>query len=206
MAECFLEYCESGNLEELKKLDYTRIDIHDRKEHAFRMACGNGHLEVVKYLIWLGENGHKRINIHAMFNHAFRLACHAEHLDVADYLISLYSTYDQITMTEDCGTVFYSACLRKQVNVVKYLISIKPIYGSYSFRNYVSEFYLFDLSIQHILFTSNPNYDWIRINGYIDYVHKINHVVENLVILHAANIKSDIFDSNVLGIVKEYLI
>lgn len=203
MMERFLECCETGNLDELKKLDYAQIDIHDRKEQAFRMACRHGYIDVVKYLIWLGENGHGLINIHTLCNQAFRNACYEGHVDIAEYLVNLGPAYGQICMNADCGTVFYAACLREQTNVVKLLLSIKNSYGQSDLGRIFS---LSSLQIKRIFVKNDPDYDWSKVDGYLVYIHQLKDITENLLILHAATVNSDIFDSNVLSIVMDYLL
>jgi hypothetical protein len=60
--------------------DHNRIDIHAENEDAFRWACKNGHLDVVKFLLSL-ESERRRIDIHCWNDYAFRNSnFHTRHL------------------------------------------------------------------------------------------------------------------------------
>ena len=75
------------------------IDIHADKEQVFRSICKKGNIEVVKYLIELGENPkHGQINIHIQNEHIFILCCQRGHIDLIKFLIKLsnQSNYGQI--------------------------------------------------------------------------------------------------------------
>ena len=69
-----------GNLETVKRLHASGVNIHANKDMALSLASLNGHLPVVKYLV---ENG---ADIHAGDEQAFRYASDNGHLDVVSYL------------------------------------------------------------------------------------------------------------------------
>jgi len=60
------------------------VNIHANDESAFRWSCGNGHMDVAKWLVSLGG-----VNINVFDGIAFQLSCKNGHLDVAKWLISL---------------------------------------------------------------------------------------------------------------------
>lgn len=116
----FFELCETGNLEKLKKLNYNKIDIHDGYEYAFEMACENGHLDVVKYLIWLGENGHGKINIHDRYRSIFRYTCSNKHLSIVKYLLWLGENgYGKIDIHDYYDYAFYMSNFSTKYFLVK---------------------------------------------------------------------------------------
>jgi len=45
-----------------------RVDVHANNETAWRWACGNGHMDVVKLLLDL--TGDRRIDVHTDYEHA----------------------------------------------------------------------------------------------------------------------------------------
>jgi ankyrin repeat protein len=119
----------------VKSLDYSRIDIH--ANGAFQLACGNGHLDVVKFLLSL-EPERGRIDIHAgnflVFDvitskSAFQLACCNGHLDVVKYLISLEPDHGRINIHADDEYAFRWACSDNHLNVVKFLLSLESDHG-----------------------------------------------------------------------------
>ena len=52
-------------------------NIHARTDDAVRLAAGNGHLEIVKFLVSIGAN----------YNWAVRWAAKNGHLDVVKFLV-----------------------------------------------------------------------------------------------------------------------
>lgn len=90
MEKEFIHLCETNNnLNRIKKLVGIGVNIHYNNEYGFHIACANGHLEVVKYLISLDD----KPNIHADNELGFRMACSSGHLEVVKYLCSLCSNY-----------------------------------------------------------------------------------------------------------------
>ena len=82
----FKKACRTGDINQAKQLvEKYNIDIHAEDEYPFKMACYNGHFELVKYLTNLNQN----INIHANNEAAFRNTCYNGHLNIVEYLISL---------------------------------------------------------------------------------------------------------------------
>lgn len=69
---------------------FTPIDIHAYSEYAFQLSCGEGHLEIAKWLIDVVDKGIQKnfmpINIHADDEYAFRVSCGNGHLEIAKWL------------------------------------------------------------------------------------------------------------------------
>jgi ankyrin repeat protein len=204
----FLKACKNGDITTLKSLDYSKIYIHANAELAFQLACWNGHLEVVKYLISLEpESG--RINVHALNEEAFRNACENGHLDVVKYLISLEPSHNRINIHAMYEDAFRLACENGHLPIVKYLISLEPEYGLINIHaRYEWAFRYGSFQIQHLLIRNYPNYNWKQVNGYYDYCTELNQIINNLSLLHQKMIqlRTDILELNVIGIVKGFLL
>lgn len=122
--EKFQRYIEMSKLEKLRKLDYTKIDIHDSDEKAFITAC-EGRLDIVQFLIKLGEESKKPINIHAQKGDAFFKACACYNFDVVKYLIQLGEKgYGKVNIHANQEYAFRSACERQNLAFMKYLINL----------------------------------------------------------------------------------
>jgi len=212
--ECaFRHACENGHLDVVKYLislepDHGRIDIHTWDEGAFQLACRNGHLDVVKYLISL-EPEHGRIDIHAYDDYAFRCACYDGHLDVVKYLISLEPSHESIDIHARNEWAFRWACYNGHLDVVKYLISLEPDHGHIDIHAWDDiAFTKGNFHIKQLLIRLDPNYDWKNMHEYQKYCEELNQIVDNLSILHQKMIqlRTNILELNVIGIIKEYLI
>ena len=240
----FIEDCKSGDIQTLRSLDYSQIDIHSHGEAAFRWACGNGYLDVIKFLLTL-EPDHGRINIHAYNEEAFVSACQNGHLDVVKFLLTLEHNHGRIdihaadehafrraachkghlvvvkfllTLEPDHGRIdihtrneyaFRLACKNAHLDIVKFLLSLEPDHGridihadsKFAFRNG-------NFHIRYLLIRRNPEYDWKNVYGYEDYLNELNQIVKCLSTLHQKmiQIRTDILELNVIGIIKDYLI
>jgi len=79
----FMNACRFGNVLYKQILNKYSIDIHVEEEYAFRYSCCNGHLEIAKHLVLLGEDPYYgKINIHAKWEWAFRISCREGHMEV----------------------------------------------------------------------------------------------------------------------------
>jgi hypothetical protein len=123
----FYEFVDENNLESLKLLEYSSIDIHADDEYAFRWSCENGHLPIVKYLILLKE--YRRIDIHANDEYAFREACENGHLEIVQFLLTLEPEYEQINIHADDEYAFRWSCYNGHLQIVKHLLSLEPEHG-----------------------------------------------------------------------------
>lgn len=107
------------NLEDAMRI-YSRseIDIHAENELAFRYACNNGHLDIIKWIYSLSE-----IDIHADNDHAFECACGNGYLGIAQWLYSLGNvdihTHDEVS--------FKRACMDGHLDVAQWLYSLDHV-------------------------------------------------------------------------------
>lgn len=145
LEQIFVDICEAGPIYMLDYLlDFSKrkerankkrqrypsqgLDIHYDNDKAFRVACANGRLDVVQYLIGL-ELIYGQINIHADKESAFLSAVHKNYTDVAEYLMSLKATHGLIVFekfkSRNYKTSFYNAC-NGLVENAKLLLQCKP--------------------------------------------------------------------------------
>ena len=73
----------AGNLKMVKYLIENGADIHFHNDEAFRMACYDGHLEVVKYLV---NKGGADVNVKD--GYALRWAACKGHFEIVKFLIA----------------------------------------------------------------------------------------------------------------------
>ncbi len=97
--------------------------LHPRhnEDYAFRVACMNGHVQVVRELLQLA--GAHRVDVHALEEHAFRLACQNGNVDVVELLLSL--TGDRrVNVAAERHEALQRACEFKRVEVVRRLLDL----------------------------------------------------------------------------------
>jgi hypothetical protein len=82
--EELLKASKEGNMEKVKEYIQGEVNIHKGDEFPLRLACKNGHLEVVKYLI--EEAG---ADIYGGNQKFLGLASYYGHLEVVKYLIDV---------------------------------------------------------------------------------------------------------------------
>ncbi len=150
----FYEYCDKGNLEEIKKLNLSLDDIISQNNVALRYASENGHLQVIKYLIsfnltiddiksvnnyaliMASSNGHLKVvkylidkgltieDIKSYDNYALRWASENGHLIVVKYLIDKGLTIEDIKSYDNYA--IYKAIKYGHIELGKYLLSFYP--------------------------------------------------------------------------------
>ena len=118
MEKQFINLCEKGKLEEIRKIySKNNINIHVNNDKAFRYACLNGHIEIVKWLINLDN----KPDIHANNDEAFRFACYKGHIEIAKWLITLD---DKPDIHAENDYAFRFACLNGHIEITKWLVTI----------------------------------------------------------------------------------
>src|SRR6056297_1461905 len=104
------------------------IDIHAQDEYAFRLSCGNGHLEIVKWLIQLGQDEGNPIDIHAQDDFAFRFSCGNGNLEIVKWLIQLGKEEGQpIDIHAENDLAFRKSCMNGHFEIAKWLICMGVI-------------------------------------------------------------------------------
>ena len=110
----FEHACSLGFLEYAKYLvNENDIDIHTSNDYAFRWSCYNGHLEIVQWLVQLGESsGYTKIDIHTSNDYAFILSCARGNVEIVQWLIQLgeSSGYTKIDIHASNDYAFSSSC------------------------------------------------------------------------------------------------
>lgn len=139
--------CETGNLEEVKKLyDENNINIHDKYETPLYNACIKGHLEIVKWMFTLENKPninsnvviktcyHGKLNIiqylysidnNIILNNidmSFHESCIQGHLELAKWLYNSFDIKPNIHLNRD--KAFILSCFFNKIDIVKWLLSI----------------------------------------------------------------------------------
>jgi len=94
--------------------------VHVGEEGAFRGACENGHLGVVRELLAL--EGDRRINVNVQIDRTFDRVCANGHLSVLQELLALGG--DRRIDVEDPDAGFCRACNRGHLPIVRELLQI----------------------------------------------------------------------------------
>ena len=132
-------YCNENNLNKLiELLKNNSIDIHRDNENMFLLACKNGNLDIVKYLIINAEKySGKKINIHIKGNCAFNKACMNNHVNIVKYLMTIAEDYSgkKIDINYNNDEAFAYAYIKNNIDI--YIVKEKAVLISqavFSFR------------------------------------------------------------------------
>ncbi len=118
-------YLEDGSYR--GRLDHVIIslnigaNIHRYNDIALRYSSGNGHLEIVKYLVELKPDG---ANIHANDDLALRNSSGNGHLEIVKYLVELKPDGANIHVKDD--EALRLASYYGHLDIVRYLVELKP--------------------------------------------------------------------------------
>lgn len=105
----FARACGTGNLDFIKIVISCDANVISECSSGITMACRNGHIETVKYLIELGGNPKPT---------AFRVACLCKQYDVVMILIE-YMTKNKI---EYCDIGLVSSCMSGDMTLINLMI------------------------------------------------------------------------------------
>ena len=148
------------------------------------MACGNGHKNIVNFVLNKDEEYNKYISLSA-----FAMACKNEDIEYLNWLLYLNPSlidFNELDESNVKKKPFTSACLYNNVDVAKWLISKKP-----KLVDVIKPKLLFDC----ILYNSDDSFKWIfsefydRLNNKSDesddhYNFNLNNIIKKL-ILHS---------------------
>ncbi|MAR56403.1 MAG: hypothetical protein CMM93_04395 [Rickettsiales bacterium] len=113
------------------------LDPYDGLARVFLVACDNGHLDMVRYVLdysdELPENSDIKINVKAHIEFGFMNACSNGHLDIVKFFLD-YARLNSITININAGTGYSieSACSNGHLDVVQFLVDFmsKPQFRS----------------------------------------------------------------------------
>lgn len=114
--------CYNGDLSKVKQLVAKGVDVRVNTDEAFRIAAGNGHLHIVKYLV--DENG---VDITKMYDYVISWAANYGYVDVVKYIVERAGF-----STTDGGRACRWAAENGHLKVVKYLVSVGADFRSYN--------------------------------------------------------------------------
>lgn len=121
----FWSACRSGDLGAAKRVllevGAVNIDVH---QAVFNITCAEGHLEVAKWLWFLGVETQSPIDIHAYQESAFRCVCAYGHLHVAKWLWGL-ETGTRIDIHARHDEAFSWACRHNHLDLARWLWSLE---------------------------------------------------------------------------------
>ena len=167
--------CYDDNFEKIKSLfENTNINLlyNDKyQRNYFHIACKNGNLEIIKYLLIKTEDiisKYQNISLNNIINKPdyegntpFHLACIYNHIELINFLLTIEKI--DINKRDRYGcTAFYRICLDKNFDLIKILLKNDRIninqgdnYGMTPFHT----FCCFDNLDMIKLFLENPRID-----------------------------------------------
>lgn len=145
----------NGHLDILKllySLQYKYGEIEIGTDEVFIESCLRGYIDIAKWLFSLGIINDKN----NVFYKAFYESCRNGHIELAKWLFSLNKKIE-------INNVVFNCCLSQRWEVVKWLISLQPIYGKITFNTEDK----FILNKRLNSFKGNPNcgievYSWLE--------------------------------------------
>ena len=107
---------------------FNQLNVHDKNEEAFSVACSKGNLELIKWLLNYKNsnqiNTYNGVNVHANNESAFRLACDYGQTEVVELLLSLEGQREiDINVLQEDG--FKSACYGRHIEIIRLLLNLK---------------------------------------------------------------------------------
>lgn len=129
----FIEVCKEGDLRVIKSLldinQKTCANMHHNQDEGFRLACANGHLPVVQYLLTSPELK-KHADIHAKDDYGLRWACANGHLPVVQYLLTSPELSEYANIHVFRNSALLLTCTNGHFHIVKYLLTFDVLVTS----------------------------------------------------------------------------
>jgi ankyrin repeat protein len=164
--------CGHGHLPMVKWL-YSKFEPSNSVvQESFEWACENGDIEMVEYL-WSKENTHVIIT-----DQLFQAVCELGRLEMAQWLLSKHPTID---LSANQDSAFRDACACGHLEVAQWLLEIKPtlqidVLDNYAFREACKMRKTF---VAIWLTTICPRYKIVKINANHHIYYKIYPPLSN---------------------------
>lgn len=121
ISEQFWQACKDDTPDFYKYYRNPKLNIHHKRDRAFRMACQYGHTHLVLQLL---ETAFFCVDVHAVNEYAFRWACKYGHVDIVDILLNLEKSRE-IDINIFNEEAFRSACEFGHLGIVELLLGVK---------------------------------------------------------------------------------
>jgi ankyrin repeat protein len=115
-------FCKYGHLMKAQELLQAKPDLLDISDDALHVACENGHVDIVQYLLDIWKETGKWEEIEEQKWVYFVSVCRNGHLQVVKFLIEFFNL--NISINNDYALCV--ACENGHLEVVKYLFQINP--------------------------------------------------------------------------------
>jgi ankyrin repeat protein len=158
----------------------------------FNIACQEGHIDIMKYLISISEKyTDKKIDIHYNKNIAFFMACKNKHFIVVKYLIEMAEEYSGQKIDIFCAYHVSTTCIAASivagsVEIIKYIFMIAKTYYNCPFDIHLQNDIYFSLAcysghvnVVKYLMEIAESYSGTKINNIMTglwYGYKYNHL------------------------------
>lgn len=126
--KCLKICCENNKVNSCKYiLDnwMQYIDIHEKGELFFRLACENGSLDISKILYEYCNNNNDPIDIYSFDNYAFEKACWNNHYETVKWLDSIGC---KLNIKKGNHKIFDITFKKNNNDVINWMIKKYPIY------------------------------------------------------------------------------
>src|SRR5574343_2070294 len=100
--------------------DYNNL-TQGELNYKFIIACIDGNLDIVKYLL-TSHDLRDHVNNIIIYNYGFMLACTNGHLEIVKYLLTSPELKEHANIHTSNDEGFKNACISNHIDVIKFLI------------------------------------------------------------------------------------